>query len=113
MDPLAPFLFILMAKELSDLVSRVMEFGLYSRFKGFFNFMVSCLECEDDTLTLEVYSIGNLCNIKAILRHFELTSGLQVNFFKVNLIVLICTMLFWTQRAISSTVGMNPSRLST
>lgn len=48
--------------------------------------MVSYLQYVDDTIILADASIDNLWSIKAILRGFELSLGLRVNFAKSALI---------------------------
>ncbi|MCI48317.1 retrovirus-related protein, partial [Trifolium medium] len=57
-----------------------------TRFRGFRvgreGVSVSHLQYVDDTLCLGEASIENLWTLKAILRAFELVSGLKVNFWK-------------------------------
>jgi hypothetical protein len=57
-----------------------------NRFKPFLvgrgNLPISILQYADDTLCIGEASVGNLWALKAILRGFEMTSGLKVNFFK-------------------------------
>lgn len=60
-DPLAPFLFLLVAKELSGLVSKVAEISIYSRFRvGLSKLVVSHLQYAYDTLILEDLTLENL-----------------------------------------------------
>jgi hypothetical protein len=85
-DPLAPFLFLLVAEGLGGLMKKAV--GL-SRFRGFRfgsnGVVVSHLQYADDTLCIGEPSIENLWMLKVILRGFELVSGLKVNFWKSSL----------------------------
>jgi hypothetical protein len=47
---------------------------------------ISILQYADDTLCIGEASIGNLWTLKAMLRGFEMASGLKVNFFKSCLV---------------------------
>jgi hypothetical protein len=80
-DPLAPFLFLLVAEGLGGLMKRAV--GL-NRFRGFQirnnGSIVSHLQYADDTLCIGEPTLENLWALKAILRGFEMVSGLKVNF---------------------------------
>jgi hypothetical protein len=79
-DPLAPFLFLLVAEGLEGLMKKAVELN---RFKvGNRGVVVSHLQYADDTLCLGEATLENLWTLKAILRGFELVSGLKVNFSK-------------------------------
>ncbi|GAU34179.1 hypothetical protein TSUD_162800 [Trifolium subterraneum] len=127
-DPLAPFLFLLVAEGFGGAMRRAVEINL---FKGF-NISrdgpsISHLQYADDTLCIGEASIENLWTMKAILRGFELASGLRVNFWKSCLIgvnvrddfmELACTFLNCIQgfvpfKYLGLPVGANPRRLST
>jgi hypothetical protein len=86
-DPLAPFLFLLVAEGLGGLLKRAVDLN---RFKGFqlgsSGPVISHLQYADDTLCIGEASIQNLWTLKAILRGFELCSGLKVNFWKSSLL---------------------------
>jgi hypothetical protein len=60
-----------------------------NRFRGFrvgnSGLSISHLQYADDTLCIREASIENLWSLKAILRGFQLVSGLKVNFWKSNL----------------------------
>lgn len=77
-DPLAPFLFLVVAEGLSGLVSKAVSDGL---FKGFVfgedNVVISHLQYADDSLLVGEASMQNVWVLKAILRCFELASGLK------------------------------------
>jgi hypothetical protein len=85
-DPLAPFLFLLVAEGLGGLMKKAVA---TSRFRGFqvgsSGFNVSHLQYANDTLCIGEVSIENLWTLKATLRGFEMVSGLKVNFWKSNL----------------------------
>jgi hypothetical protein len=74
---LAPFLFLLVAEGFSGLMKNAVDRNL---FKGFEvkrgGTVISHLQYADDT------SIENLWTLKALLRGFELVSGLKVSFHK-------------------------------
>jgi hypothetical protein len=61
-----------------------------NRFKPFLvgrgKLPVSILQYADDTLCIGEASVGNLWTLKAMLRGFEMASGLKVNFFKSCLV---------------------------
>jgi exonuclease III len=82
-DPLAPFLFLLVAEGIGLLMSRAVSIGFFKPFV-FRNsdVVVSHLQYADDTLFIGDACVENLWCIKAILRWFELMSGLKVNFGK-------------------------------
>ncbi|MCH79435.1 RNA-directed DNA polymerase (Reverse transcriptase) [Trifolium medium] len=85
-DPLAPFLFLLVDEGLGGLMKKAVEFN---RFRGFQvgngGVTMSHLHYADDTLCIGDASVMNLWSLKAILRGFEMTSGLKINFWKSNL----------------------------
>jgi hypothetical protein len=82
-DPLAPFLFLLVAEGFGGLMRSAVEKNLFKGFGvGPNNLSVSHLQYADDTLCIGEASTENLWTLKAILRGFELTSGLKVNFWK-------------------------------
>lgn len=50
------------------------------------NISISLLQFADDTVIFCDGTESNLCSIKAILRSFEMASGLKINFAKSNII---------------------------
>lgn len=67
-NSLAPFLFLLVAEGLSDLISRAVEIYLLSDVRvRFSNLMVSHLQYADDTIILVDATIDDIWTIKAIL----------------------------------------------
>jgi len=82
-DPLAPFLFIVVAEGLAGLVRQANRANLLSGVKfGREEVDLSILQFADDTLFLCEESHSNVVTVKAILRGFELASGLKINFHK-------------------------------
>jgi hypothetical protein len=82
-DPLAPFLFLLVAEGFGGVMKKAVEENLFKGFQiGGDGLMISHLQYADDTLCIGEASIQNLWTIKSILRGFHLASGLKVNFGK-------------------------------
>jgi hypothetical protein len=85
-DPLAPFLFLLVAEGLGGLMKKAVEQNCFRGFRiGRQGVEISHLQYADDTLLIGEPTINNLWTMKAILRGFELVSGLKVNFWKSSL----------------------------
>ncbi|MCH79404.1 LINE-1 reverse transcriptase like [Trifolium medium] len=127
-DPLAPFLFLLVAEGFGGVMKRAVECNLFKGFSiGADGLAISHLQYADDTLCIGEASVQNLWTIKAILRGFHMVSGLKVNFWKsclmgVNVpsefLDLACSFLNCRQGVIpfkylGLPVGANPKRLST
>jgi hypothetical protein len=126
-DPLAPFLFLLVAEGFAGLMRSAVDKNLFKGFVvGSEGLAISHLQYADDTLCIGKASLENLWTLKAILRGFELASGLKVNFLKSCLIgvnvphgfmdlacgILNCkrgTTPFWY---LGLPVGANPRRAS-
>jgi hypothetical protein len=86
-DPLAPLLFLLVAEGLGVLMRRAVERGQFQPFLvGRGGMPVSILQYADDTLCIGKATVDNLWALKAILRGFEMASGLKVNFWKSCLV---------------------------
>jgi exonuclease III len=86
-DPLAPFLFLLVVEGFGGVMRRAVDLDLFKGFKirsG--GPIISHLQYADDTLCIGDASLQNLWTLKAILRGFELASGMKVNFWKSCLI---------------------------
>jgi hypothetical protein len=89
--------------------------------------IISHLQYADDTLCIGEASVDNLWTLKAMLRGFELASGLRVNFWKSciigvnvsdNFMEVACNFLNCIRGGISFKylglpMGANPRRLST
>jgi hypothetical protein len=127
-DPLAPFLFLLVAEGFGGAMRRAVEISLFKGFSIRANGpSVSHLQYADDTLCIGDASVDNLWSLKAILRGFELASGLKVNFWKSCLIGVnvsnefmesACNFLNCIRGVVPFNylglpVGANPRRMST
>jgi hypothetical protein len=104
------------------------EVGLFKGFSvGSGSVVVSHLQYADDTLCIGEASVENLWTLKAILRGFEMASGLKINFWKscllgVNVsaefLEMGCTFLNCKRGAVpfkylGLPVGANPKRVDT
>jgi hypothetical protein len=86
-DPLAPHLFLLVADGLGALMRKAVEVERFRPFRiGRDGVPVSLLQYADDTLCIGEASVENLWLLKAVLRGFEMASGLKVNFWKSSII---------------------------
>nr|KYP50529.1 Putative ribonuclease H protein At1g65750 family [Cajanus cajan] len=85
-DPLSPFLFLIAAEGLGGLVRSAVSKGLFKGIKVGDGPEISLLQFADDTLLIGEATERNLWTLKAVLRCFELISGLKVNFHKSCLI---------------------------
>jgi len=85
-DPLAPFLFLIVAEWLVGVSRTTVEKDLVESSEiGKKSVKVNMLQYVDDTLFFYKANIKSVFNIKVILNCFELTSDLKVNFFKSRL----------------------------
>ncbi|GJR79308.1 transposon TX1 uncharacterized 149 kDa protein [Tanacetum coccineum] len=83
-DPLSPFLFNIVSEGLNVLLTKAKEVGLFlpvdvGRAKSL---LISHLQFADDTLIFCGASKENLLNVKRVLRCFQLSAGLKINFSK-------------------------------
>jgi len=77
-DPLTPFLFLVVAEGLTGLVREAVKANLLTGLKvGRKETLMSLLQFADDTLFFCEDSFTNVVTLKAILRGFELASGLK------------------------------------
>jgi len=124
-DPMAPFLFLIVAQGLAGLVKQATTKNLYSGIKvGEKKVEVNLLQFADDTLFVCESKVQNILCIKAILRCFELSSGLKVNFYKSKIgaigvernevkmysDILHCSLMDIPFTYLGLTIGGNPSR---
>jgi len=85
-DPLAPFLFIVVAEGLVGIVRQALKANMLTGLKIESKEMEMCiLQFADDTLFLCEDTLNNVLTLKAITRGFELASGLKINFHKSRL----------------------------
>ena len=127
-DPLAPFLFLLVAEGFSGLMSNAVKRNLFQGFEvksG--GTAISHLQYVDDTFCIGVPTVKNLWTLKALLRGFEMASGWKVNLHKSSLIgvnvsrefmEVTCGFLHCRERSIrfkylGLPVGANPKKVST
>jgi len=88
-DPLSPFLFIIMAEVLSQMLINANQLGLVRGLVvGAKRVNISHLQFADDTLIFSEAEEEYLRNIKSIMLSFQTFSGLAVNYKKSGLIVL-------------------------
>lgn len=85
-DPLSPFLFVLEAEGLSDIVKKNVSEGEFQGIKVGTDCEVDILQFADDTLLLGPASWRQIWVLKSMLRAFEVISGLGVNYNKCRLI---------------------------
>jgi len=80
---LTPFLFLIVVESLARLVRQGVKVELLHDLKiGSHEIEVSVLQFVDNTIFMCESNHQNVLTIKFILRCFELTSGLRVNFHK-------------------------------
>jgi len=126
-DPMAPFLFLIVAQGLAGLVKQATRKNLLSGIKVWDKKVeVNLLQFADDTLFVCESNVQNIMSIKAILRCFELSSGLRVNFFKSKIgaievdryevkmysEILHCNLMDIPFTYLGLPIGGNPSRCS-
>ncbi|CAK8570130.1 unnamed protein product [Lathyrus sativus] len=99
-DPLSPFLFVLEMEGLMLLTETTMELGEYNSFKINEELSIDILQFADDTIIIRDSGSNNLWSIKAILRGFELISGLCLNFCKRSIFGI--NVSSWCMEAASS-----------
>jgi hypothetical protein len=127
-DPLAPFLFLLVAQGFGGAMRRAEELGMFKGFKiRNYGPTISHLQYADDTLCIGEATVENIWTLKAILRGFERASGLKVNFWKSSLMgvniddtfmemacnFLNCIRGDFPFKYLGLPVGANPRRMST
>lgn len=82
-DPLSPLLFNIVAEALNGIMNQALEKGLFKGFLCGKNKVEICLlQYVDDTIFFGEATMANVRAIKAMLRVFELASGLKINFAK-------------------------------
>lgn len=127
-DPLAPFLFLMVAEGLNGMMRQAIRRNLFNGFKiGSEGVDVSLLQFADDTLFMGEPSTQNVLVMKSMLRCFELMSGLKVNFFKSKLggvslnmtelhrfaTILNCSTMVIPFTYLGIPIGANPRRIAT
>ncbi|XP_058760886.1 uncharacterized protein LOC131634255 [Vicia villosa] len=85
-DPLSPSLYVIVAEGLTGLVRKIIEVGDFGRLAINGACWVDILQFADVTLIVGDGSWKQMWAIKAVLRAFELVSGLGINYNKSKLI---------------------------
>ncbi|XP_058747172.1 uncharacterized protein LOC131620179 [Vicia villosa] len=85
-DPLSPFLFVLVTEGLTGLVRKSIEIGEFDYFSINRNCPIDILQFADDTLLVGKGNWKHIWAIKAVLKAFELVSGLGIKYHKSKLI---------------------------
>jgi hypothetical protein len=127
-DPLAPFLFLLVAEGLGAIMRQAVSLNRFSPFMvGRGDMPVSHLQYADDTVFIGEAKVENLWTMKAILRGFARASSLKVNFWKSCLVGVNVSNEFMDMASrflncrigripfiyLGLPVGANPRKLST
>ena len=82
-DPLAPLLFNLVAEGLTGLMRNATSKNMFSNYQvGSHKEDVNILQYADDTLFFGTATLDNIKVLKAILRCYEMVSGLKINYAK-------------------------------
>lgn len=91
-DPLAPFLFILAAEGLHQVLESAKNVGVYTGVQlPNDGPLLSHLQYADDAIFFGDWSNQNARNLIRILRCFELASGLRVNLTKSKIYGVSCS----------------------
>ncbi|XP_057723574.1 uncharacterized protein LOC130939490 [Arachis stenosperma] len=91
-DPLSPFLFVLVVNVLNRMIREAVRNGWISPLLvGRDNIELSHLQFADDTILFCPPEEETLRNYQRLLRCFEMMSGLSINFEKSNLIPVNCS----------------------
>ncbi|GJT95634.1 putative reverse transcriptase domain-containing protein, partial [Tanacetum coccineum] len=85
-DPLAPLLFILVMESLHLSISRVVEAGIFKGICLNSSLSLSHLFYADDALIIGEWSSDNMRGIINVLKCFFVSSGLQINIHKSQLL---------------------------
>lgn len=123
-DPLSPFLFLMVVEELSAMMKKASNVGDFNGFQFNNDVHLKILQFVNDTMLIGDVSWRNLWSIKAILRGFELVSGLCINLCKSRLVginldpdfmqavtmFLKCEIVSPNFTFLSILVGINPRR---
>ncbi|XP_058774319.1 uncharacterized protein LOC131648592 [Vicia villosa] len=123
---MSPFLFILAAEGLAGLIHNVVSSHCFLPFSINDDLHISLLRFADDTMIFGTPSWENIGTLKALLRGFELCSGLSVNFSKSKILgfnmemdflqaasdFLFCAINPFPFHFLGISIGCNPRRKS-
>ncbi|KAJ9548768.1 hypothetical protein OSB04_021311 [Centaurea solstitialis] len=85
-DPMAPFLFLVVAEGLHIMVEEAIEKGLYKGLKvGSGGVILSHLQYVDDVVFFGEWGSENIVNLIKLLKCFHDVSGLKININKCNI----------------------------
>lgn len=128
-DPLAPFLFLVVAEGLNGLMRKAVSTNNFipCRVGRGLGVEVGLLQFADDAIFLGEASLPNMITLKCILRCFELVSGMKINFHKSKIAgiavpdsttnqfaaLLNCKVMSIPFIYLGLPVGANPRRLAT
>ncbi|XP_058776524.1 uncharacterized protein LOC131650829 [Vicia villosa] len=112
-DPISPFLFVLVAEALTALVRKSIELGDFESFVLEGKCRVDILQFAEDTLLVGDGSWKHIRSIKAVLRAFELVSGLGINYHKTASHFLSCKIEEIKFIFLGIPIGHNPRLEST
>ncbi|XP_058768865.1 uncharacterized protein LOC131642662 [Vicia villosa] len=93
-DPLSPFLYVLLVKGLTGLVRKSIKVGEFQSFAIRDSCKVDILQFADDTLIVGNGNWKHVWALRAVLRDFELVSGLGINYLKSKLIGINTNLRF-------------------
>ena len=111
-DPLAPPLFNIVGEGISGLMREAVRKNLYSSYRVGMNYEpTNILQYADDTVFVGEASLENVLVLKAMLRGYELVSGLKINYAKSQFGV-IGGAVTWTLEAAQILNGDNWKPLS-
>ena len=106
-DPLAPFLFNIVAEGLTGLMRTAISKNLFQSYQvGSQKEEVNILQYADDTLFFGSASTDNIRVLKSVLRIFEIVSGLKINYAKSQ---FGCSYMYLSTLLPSSTSAHSPS----
>ncbi|GMI95158.1 hypothetical protein HRI_003185100 [Hibiscus trionum] len=111
---LSPLLFNLVGEALHLMLDKAILVGLFNGFligRGSNAYMLSHLQYADDLIIFCGACLGELLNVKRVLRVFEIASGLQLNLSKSRLFGVnkeTKTVTVWASR-VGCTIGHFPS----
>lgn len=87
-DPISPFLFLIIAKDLLGLIKKALDMGDFKWFKVDEETLVELIQFVDDTIFIRGGGWKHLWSIKVFLRGFEPVSRQGVNFHKSGFICI-------------------------
>jgi hypothetical protein len=87
-DPLFPFLFLIVAEGLAEMMKRAVAIGKFKGFRLNHNIQFQILQFADDTIILGEGSWENVWAVKSLLRRLRIGLRSRINFVKSKLIGL-------------------------